>query len=106
VDVVVSNPPYIPDRDPGVAVDVARHEPAAALYAGRDGLDVVRRLIADAARVLRPGGRLVMEIGIGQADAVAADAVRAGGWAAADFRPDLQGIPRVALLSRRGGPDR
>jgi release factor glutamine methyltransferase len=106
VDVVVSNPPYIPDRDPGVAVDVARHEPAAALYAGRDGLDVVRRLIADAARVLRPGGRLVMEIGIGQADAVAADAVRAGGWTAADFRPDLQGIPRVALLSRRGGPDR
>jgi release factor glutamine methyltransferase len=105
-DVVVSNPPYVPDDSPDVAVDVARHEPAAALYAGRDGLDVVRRLVVDAVRVVRPGGRLVMEIGIGQADAVADAAARAGGWAAADFRPDLQGIPRVAVLSRRGGPDR
>jgi release factor glutamine methyltransferase len=105
-DVVVSNPPYVPDDSPDVAVDVARHEPAAALYAGRDGLDVVRRLVAEAARVVRPGGRLVMEIGIGQADAVADAAARAGGWAAADFRPDLQGIRRVAVLSRHGGPDR
>ena len=74
VDVVVSNPPYVPDDSADVAPDVARHEPASALYAGPDGLDVVRRLVAEAARMLRPGGRLVVEIGIGQADAVAAAA--------------------------------
>ena len=105
-DVVVSNPPYIAADSPDVAVDVARHEPPSALYAGPDGLDIVRRLLADAGRVLRPGGRLVMEIGAGQADAVAAAAARTGGWAAAVFQPDLQGIPRVVLLSRRGVADR
>jgi release factor glutamine methyltransferase len=100
VDVVVSNPPYIPEHSPDVAVDVARHEPATALYAGPDGLAVIERLIADAARVLRPGGRLVLEIGIGQADAVAA-AARTRGWMAVSFQADLAGIPRVALLTRR-----
>jgi release factor glutamine methyltransferase len=89
-----------------VAVDVARHEPASALYAGRDGLDVVRRLVADAGRVLRPGGCLILEIGAGQADAVAVAAARAGGWQAAVFQEDLQGIPRVARLSRAGLADR
>lgn len=106
VDVVVSNPPYIPDHGTDVAVDVARHEPAAALYAGRDGLDAVRRLIADTARVLRPGGRLVVEIGAGQADAVATAAAQDGGWTAASFLQDLQGIRRVALLSRPGAAGR
>jgi release factor glutamine methyltransferase len=100
VDVVVSNPPYVPDGSPDVATDVARHEPPGALYAGRDGLDVVRRLIADAARVVRPGGRLVMEIGVGQSEAVAAAAAAHGAWQATVFHPDLQGIDRVAVLSR------
>ncbi|MEO5819555.1 MAG: peptide chain release factor N(5)-glutamine methyltransferase [Vicinamibacteraceae bacterium] len=106
VDVVVSNPPYVPDGSPDVAVDVARHEPASALYAGPDGLDVVRRLLVDAARVVRPGGRLVVEIGVGQAEAVSAAAAAHGAWAAATFRDDLQGIARVAVLSRLGAIDR
>jgi release factor glutamine methyltransferase len=106
VDVVVSNPPYVPDRSADVAPDVARHEPASALYAGPDGLDVVRRLVAGAARVLRPGGCLVMEIGIGQAGAVATAAEADGAWAGVTFRSDLQGIARIAVLSRTGGNSR
>jgi release factor glutamine methyltransferase len=102
VDVVVSNPPYVPDASPDVAVDVARHEPAAALYAGPDGLDVVRRLLVEGAPLVRPGGSLIMEIGIGQADAVAAAAAHGGVWSETAFRQDLQGIARVAMLRRAG----
>jgi release factor glutamine methyltransferase len=101
VDVVVSNPPYVPDASPDVTLDVARHEPPGALYAGPDGLDAVRRLVADAAARLRPDGQLIVEIGAGQADAVAALAAADGRWAPAAFRTDLQGIRRVAVLSRR-----
>jgi len=61
VDVVVSNPPYVPDdaviRDP----EVADHDPALALWGGPDGLDVVRVVVATAARLLRPGGLFVVE---------------------------------------------
>jgi len=100
VDVVVSNPPYVPDHSADVAPDVARYEPASALYAGPDGLDVVRRLVAGAAPVVRPGGRLVLEIGIGQADAVATIAATEPAWTGVTFRPDLQGIARIAVLTR------
>jgi release factor glutamine methyltransferase len=100
LDLVVSNPPYVPDDSPEVAADVRAHEPPAALYAGADGLDVVRRLIHDTAARLRPGGRLVMEIGAGQAGAVARLAAAAGTWEPAVFRRDLQGIDRVAVLAR------
>jgi len=103
---VVSNPPYVPDHSADVAPDVARHEPASALYAGPDGLDVVRRLVAEAAPMLRPGGRLVIEIGIGQADTVAAAAAAQAEWAAVTFRPDLHGIARIAVLSRAGASSR
>lgn len=101
VDVIVSNPPYVPDGSLDVAPDVRRHEPRLALFAGRDGLDVVRRLIGAAGRVLRPGGYLLMEIGAGQADAVAEHALDADTWTVEPFRLDLQGIPRVAVLQRR-----
>jgi release factor glutamine methyltransferase len=107
VDVVVSNPPYVPDDSADVAPDVARHEPPSALYAGPDGLDVVRRLIDDAARLLRPGGRLVVEIGIGQGDAVAAAAAAdRASWTGVTLRRDLQGIARIAVLSRTDGGSR
>ncbi len=63
VDLVVSNPPYIPDamvpRDP----EVALHDPPLALYGGADGLDVVRCVVAQARRMLRPGGRVLLEHG-------------------------------------------
>jgi len=106
VDVIVSNPPYVPDASPDVAPDVRLHEPPLALYAGADGLDVVRRLVADAAAVLAPGGTLIMEIGAGQAAAVATLARDAGHWDPARFRTDLQRIERVAILARGTGEGR
>jgi len=106
IDVLVSNPPYVPDGSLDVAVDVARHEPATALYAGPDGLDVVCRLIVDAAGLVRPGGRLIVEIGAGQAEIVASSAAAAGAWTGAVFHMDLQGIARVAILSRTAAGSR
>jgi release factor glutamine methyltransferase len=92
-DLVVCNPPYIPSLDrSSLQREVRDWEPELALYGGEDGLDVYRRLIPEAARVLRPGGWLVKEIGYALADAVKA---LLGGWSNADVRCDLAGLPRV-----------
>ena len=92
---VVSNPPYVPLRDqPTLQREVREHEPEIALYAGEDGLDVYRRLIPEAARILKPGGWLVLEIGIWQVEAVQS---LLADWSDVEVRPDLAGLPRVAL---------
>jgi release factor glutamine methyltransferase len=99
-DVIVSNPPYVPERDrDSLSPDVRDFEPAGALFAGPDGLDVIRQLVPAARHALRPGGWLVMEIGAGQADAVA-DIARTAGLALDRIAPDLQGIPRVVVARR------
>jgi release factor glutamine methyltransferase len=96
-DLVVSNPPYVPDGDrPGLQPEVRLHEPEAALFAGVDGLDVLRAMAADVRRVVRPGGTFAVEIGFGQAvEAVAI--VRAAGFDDVRVRNDLQGIARVIV---------
>jgi release factor glutamine methyltransferase len=92
-DAVVSNPPYIADGDKaGLQREVRDWEPGLALFAGADGLAVYRRLIPEAWRVLRPGGLMALEFGIGQ-DAVLRDMV--GAWRQVEILPDLAGIPRV-----------
>jgi len=98
LDVVASNPPYVPlaDRD-SMQREVRDWEPPLALFAGEDGLDIYRRLIPEARRVLKPGGLLALELGIGQAEAVAALAT---GWRHAEVSPDLAGIPRVLSCER------
>jgi release factor glutamine methyltransferase len=99
-DIVVSNPPYVPLVDRALlSVEVREHEPAVALFAGEDGLDVYRKLIPAAFVVLEPGGFLVMEIGYGQSGAVAA-LMEEAGFEPMEFVPDLQGIPRVACGQR------
>ncbi len=104
-DLIVSNPPYIADADIGaLAPEVGRHEPAAALRGGPDGLDTVRRLAAAAVDRLRPGGWLVMEIGAGQSDDAARIARRAG-LRVVEVRPDLQGIPRAVVMQGRAERD-
>ncbi len=90
-DLVVSNPPYVPDSE-SLPREVGEHEPKVALFGGVDGLDVYRRLIPEAARVLKPGGRLVMEIGYRMADAVQGMLTD---WRDVTVDCDLAGIPRV-----------
>ncbi|HVZ85117.1 MAG TPA: peptide chain release factor N(5)-glutamine methyltransferase [Terracidiphilus sp.] len=99
-DLVVSNPPYVPETDRGsLAVEVRDYEPGLALFAGADGLAVYRRLIPAAFAALVPGGWLVLEIGYGQADAIRALLAEAG-FAQIAFTQDLQSIPRVASAWR------
>ena len=99
-DLVVSNPPYVPARDQAnIQREVRDHEPAIALYGGDDGLEVYRRLIPEAARVLAPGGRLIMEIGYSIQEAVGAMLAQ-GKWTKIAMRTDLAGLPRVMTARR------
>jgi len=99
-DLVVSNPPYVPDRDrPGLQREVRDFEPHVALFAGPTGYEIYERLVADARRVLRPGGLLVTELGFGTYGRVLA--MLGDGWRDARTLPDLAGIPRVAAAVRR-----
>ena len=94
-DAIVSNPPYIPAGDaPTLHAQVREFEPAMALFAGVEGLDIYTRLIPQALPLLKRGGLLALEIGYGQRDAIA-DLLAA--WDEVEFVADLQGIPRVAL---------
>jgi release factor glutamine methyltransferase len=99
-DVVVANPPYIPVggqiRDP----EVAAHDPAVALWSGADGLDAMRVLEANAARLLRPGGLVVAEHADMQAVAAPAVFAVANRWLDVTDHTDLTGRPRY-LTARR-----
>ncbi|CCG40816.1 peptide chain release factor N(5)-glutamine methyltransferase [Magnetospirillum molischianum] len=96
-DVIVSNPPYIPEAEiDGLAPEVARFEPRSALSGGADGLECYRRLIPDIARLLVPGGVTAVEVGQGQAGAVAA-LMTAAGLRLEMLRCDLGGIERCVV---------
>jgi release factor glutamine methyltransferase len=104
VDVVAANPPYIPpDADP-TEPEVRDHDPALALYGGGDdGLAVPRAVVATAARLLRPGGLLLMEHG--ELQGAAARAFAAGPeWAGARTERDLTGRDRALVAVRSGLP--
>ncbi len=104
-DLIVSNPPYIPTADrESLSVEVREHEPALALFAGVDGLDIYRRLVPEAFVQLNPDGYVALEIGFGQANAVGA-LLREAGFNNIAFTPDLQGIPRVASAQRCASPN-
>ena len=97
-DAVVSNPPYIPEGDRArLERQVREFEPAMALFAGQDGMDIYDRLLPQAWSRLRPGGLLAMEIGAGQREAIARRLVD---WAAVQFLEDLRGIPRTVVARR------
>ena len=98
-DVLTANPPYVADADP--IAESVRHEPPGALRGGADGLDFIRRLAGQAGAVLRAGGRLALEFGCGQADAVRDLLVRGGAFEEPRILRDHQGIERVATAARR-----
>jgi len=100
-DLVVSNPPYVRDDDPTLLA--LRHEPRAALAAGPDGLDAIRRLARECRDVLVADGPLLLEHGAEQAGPVA-DILAAEGWSDIRCSNDYAGLPRVtgARNSSRG----
>jgi release factor glutamine methyltransferase len=95
-DLVFSNPPYIPRAEiESLAPDVRQHEPLAALDGGPDGLDAYRGLGKLLPGLLKPGGHVLLEIGLGQAGAM--EPLFAG-LEVARIAPDLAGIPRCVVL--------
>ncbi|MCW2675052.1 MAG: protein-(glutamine-N5) methyltransferase, release factor-specific [Modestobacter sp.] len=105
VDVVVSNPPYVPDGA-RLPREVADHDPPLALWGGPDGLDVVRGLLRTAARLLRPGGWLGIEHADQQGGALPALVRATGRWTDVTDHPDLAGRPRYTTARLEGAPSR
>lgn len=102
-DLVASNPPYITESDfDGLQKEVREHEPRVALTPGGDGLSVIRRLVAEAAEFLKPGGHLLIEIGFDQHEQVAS-LIDPTVWTLLDIHRDLQGIPRTVALRLNDG---
>lgn len=97
-DMIVSNPPYVAERDmTGLQREVRDYEPRLALTPGGDGLQVIRRLISEAPQFLAPGGHLLIEIGYDQHEAVRS-LIDPRVWTLLDIHQDLQGIPRTVAL--------
>jgi len=94
VDVLVSNPPYIPDEMIPIYPEVHLHDPSLALYGGADGLDVVRKVDEAARRLLRPGGSLIIEHADMQGEAVR-ELLLASGWRQVRTHRDLVGRDRA-----------
>jgi release factor glutamine methyltransferase len=94
-DLIVANPPYIAIADPHLDAGDLRHEPSAALASGRDGLDAIRRIVADAPAFLERGGRMLLEHGYDQAPTVR-NLLVAASLTDIEQHRDLAGIPRVS----------
>ena len=101
VDVVVANPPYIPEDAVPTDPEVRDHDPELALYGGPDGLTVARGVVAAAARLLRSGGLFVMEHADVQGPAVREAVTATGAFEEPVTRPDLTGRERMVLARRR-----
>jgi release factor glutamine methyltransferase len=95
VDLVLCNPPYVPSASP-VAPEVAAHDPAPAVFAGADGLAVIRGIVPRAAALLRPGGAVAIEHDDSHGDAVPALLRASGAFEAVADHRDLTGRPRFA----------
>jgi release factor glutamine methyltransferase len=95
VDLLVSNPPYVPLTDQqGLQREVRDYEPHVALFGGRTGLEQYQRLISDAQRVLKPGGWLLVELGYNSVGPVS-EMLSHGAWREVVVLSDLAGLPRV-----------
>ena len=100
VDLVLCNPPYVPDGA-AVAREVAEHDPAEAVFGGPDGLTVIRQVVALAAELLRPGGAVGIEHDDSQGATVPALLAADGRFGDVADHPDLAGRPRFATARRR-----
>ncbi|MCH8940354.1 MAG: peptide chain release factor N(5)-glutamine methyltransferase [Chloroflexi bacterium] len=103
LDLIVSNPPYIPDGEvPGLQPEVALHEPSAALGGGPDGLSIIRRLMDQAAELLSPNGALMIEFNPPQSSVLMSEAKRLWPNAGCRVVKDLAGLDRVLVVELEG----
>jgi release factor glutamine methyltransferase len=101
LDVIVANPPYVPDSArPVLPSDVRDYEPDEALYGGPTGFELIDRLLAQATSRLAPDGIMIMEFGEGRDDRLRASMARQPRLTLVAIREDLQQIPRVAVIRR------
>jgi release factor glutamine methyltransferase len=99
-DLIISNPPYIPGGEiQDLQPEVRDYEPRSALDGGQDGLDVIRRVAREAIAFMAPEGRLMMEFGDGQAEAVC-KIFQEQGWVAQEVAQDYSGRPRILIAHR------
>ncbi|HQR15733.1 MAG TPA: peptide chain release factor N(5)-glutamine methyltransferase [Nitrospira sp.] len=102
MEVIVSNPPYISDGDIGtLQPEVRDFEPRLALAGGCDGMELHRRLLTQAPAYLKPGGALLMEVGLGQAAAVCRQAEEYGQFCTYAVLQDQGGIDRVVCFEKK-----
>lgn len=100
-DLITANPPYVPAVDAAtLQPEVREFEPASALFSGHDGLQIVRRLVKEAAAALAHEGLLIFEFGAGQADAIDALIAATPGLHLLEVKHDLQDIPRAAVVQK------
>jgi release factor glutamine methyltransferase len=98
-DCICSNPPYVAERDLSTLQrEVRDWEPRLALSAGAEGLQVIRRLVPQALRILRPRGFLIFEIGYNQQERISS--LFSEGWQSIRLREDLSGIPRIVVAQK------
>ncbi len=104
IEVIVANPPYIPEAHEALLDDDVRlYEPRRALFGGNDGLDIVQEIITGAPEVLAAGGLLLMEAGMGQQSTVESLVKAQKGLEVKAWVKDLAGIPRVVIMERVHG---
>ena len=100
-DLIVSNPPYVPAADIArLEPEVRDFEPHLALTDGGDGLSIIKTIVGESKEFLKSGGFLLIEIGIGQADAVR-HMLEPALWQIVEILPDFQAIPRMVRAQRR-----
>lgn len=102
IDIIVANPPYIrSDELPTLQTEVRDFEPEMALIAGKEGTEIAERIILQSPEYLKPGGSLVMEMGIGQADVLREIIDETGKYGPIEVLKDLAGIERVIVAQRK-----
>ena len=103
IDIIVSNPPYIPDGDiPTLQPEVANYEPRVALGGGDDGLSIIRRLLDHSSKLLSPNGAVILEFNPPQADALVSMALSIWPNAKPRVVKDLAGLDRVLVVELDG----
>jgi release factor glutamine methyltransferase len=100
-DYIVSNPPYVRrDEIPHLQREVREHEPHVALFSPEDEFAIYRKLVEGAEKMLKPGGAILMEVGLGMDERVSA--LFGDKWQRLPTKNDLQGIPRTVIAKLAG----